>query len=139
MSTRAKVHFICDEKIIATIYQHCDGDSLGKDLLKFFAEVQNQVPNDTRFNDAAYLAAKFVVWDAHRMHDMGVEYGGKKKENYLDFLSVGIVEGDYDDIAYIYTVNCEQMDDNGFPKISDMRCWTDDEIDCIDDVDLGVY
>jgi hypothetical protein len=112
MSTRATIHF-CDpdsKKPVAIIYRHGDGypEGLGEDLKKFVEDVKKQT-TDTRFNDPAYLAAKWVVWDAHQMATIGYGNDGWKKgePSLLNFLSVGIVDRDPDDIEYRYTVICD--------------------------------
>lgn len=112
MSTRATIHFHYpgEAKPVAIVYRHSDGypDGLGKDLKKFVKEVRENVP-DNRFNDAAYLAAKWVVWDAHRMSLLG--YGENQraegKPHRLKFLSVGIMDKDPEDIEYRYKVVCD--------------------------------
>lgn len=109
MGTPAVVRFNEDKDVTARIYRHWDGypDTMLDDLQKFFKDVENQT-NDTRFNDPAYLAAKYVVWQAN-------EYCRTGKP--LDFLSVGVVSEAYED-GYIYEVNCDSFDDNGRPKIT---------------------
>lgn len=112
MSTRATIHFTNSPGVepVAIIYRHCDGypDGLGEDLKTFIEEVKNQT-SDTRFNDPAYLAAKWVVWDANQMVDSGYGKNGWKEgePKMLDFLSVGIVNEDPDDIEYRYIVICD--------------------------------
>lgn len=105
MSTRATIHFCNPEsqKPTAIIYRHGDGypDGLGKDLKAFIAEVRANVP-DNRFNDPAYLAAKWVVWDAANM----VKYA-HGTPHPLNFLSVGITDRDPDDIEWRYKVVCD--------------------------------
>ena len=100
MSTRATVHFeYATGEDEAIIYCQWDGypEDLGEDLQSFFAAVQAQTI-DTRFYDASYLAAKFVVWKAGQY--------AKNKAKPLDFLSLGIVKEDPDDIEYRYLVKC---------------------------------
>jgi hypothetical protein len=114
MSTRACVHF-CeneDSKADAIIYRHSDGypDGLGKDLQSFLKAVKKNV-EDTRFDDAEYLAAKFVVWQAKRYMKFAT---GKK--HYLNFISLGIANKDHGDIEYRYKVICNSVDGN-LPKI----------------------
>ena len=106
MSTRATIHFkdSVSAKPTAIIYRHSDGypEGLGADLQAFVAQVKANCP-DTRFTDAAYLAAKWVVYDAD-LH--------KRGEHQLSFLSVGVVNEDPGDIEYRYWVIC-----NGTPTI----------------------
>jgi hypothetical protein len=103
MSTRATIHFSQGGKTKAIVYRHSDGYpvGLGKDLEEFLNYVDKWIP-DKRFNDPNYLAAKWVVWDGKK-HDRA-----QKPNSYdLDFLGVGIVLEDPDDIEYRYTVHCE--------------------------------
>ena len=101
MSTRATIHFQDDGQDVAIVYRHGDGYpmGLGKDLKEFFKEVSRQT-KDTRFNDASYLAAKWVVWDSDQVKR------GLERVNILDFIGVGIVMEDPADIRYRYLVNC---------------------------------
>lgn len=103
MSTRATIHF-CEKgsnKPIAIIYRHSDGypAGLGQDLKEFFRKVKAEV-KDNRFNDPAYLAAKWVVWDAEG------RCKALEHTHQLDFLGVGIVMEDPSDIEYRYRVIC---------------------------------
>lgn len=103
MSTRATVHFQEGGETLAIVYRHYDGQpdnsGLAYDLGRFFKEVQRHT-DDTRFNDASYLAAKFVVWQA-------TEYKGN---GALDFLGIGVVLEDPEDIAFRYLVACDSSD-----------------------------
>ena len=105
MSTRATVHFVesGSTKPVAIIYRHWDGypSGLGEDLKKFINTVNKRVV-DKRFNDPAYLAAKWVVFDAQQMS----KYTPQKEKTRLAFLSVGIVNQDPCDIEYRYIVTC---------------------------------
>lgn len=105
MSTRATVHFHHGkaeqtEPPTAIVYRHSDGypEGLGADLQRFFTAVQAHT-QDTRFNDPAYLAAKFVVWQAG-------EYTHPDVDKYLAFLGVGVVLEDPSDIQFRYHVYC---------------------------------
>lgn len=98
MSTRATVHFQQNNETVAIIYRHGDGDVIEKDLKAFFAEVKRQTP-DTRFHDASYLAAKWVVHEAGKTQ--------RTEGAPLDFLSVGVVMSDPQDIQYRYLVKCD--------------------------------
>lgn len=126
MSTRAIVNFYDtydgtnrDEKgrfttrkhLRAKVYRHGDGypEGLGKDLREFLDLLKKTV-KDNRFNDASYLAAKWVVHDAARMAGYS-NYNSKTGEydpptSPLNFLSVGIMMEDPGDIEYIYDVVC---------------------------------
>jgi len=100
MSTRATVHFRKNNQTRAIVYRHYDGypEDLGRDLERFLSDVEAQVPEDTRFGDPSYLAAKFVVWQAK-------EYA-KNSDRPLAFLGVGISMEDPGDIEYRYRLDC---------------------------------
>lgn len=95
MSTPALVKFEND----GAVYIHWDGypESIIPNFQAFLREVQASVI-DTRFEDASYLAAKYVVWQARNFCD---------SDNYLDFISLGIAnpKNDYGQY-YTYVVNC---------------------------------
>lgn len=98
MSTRATVHFKNDDGTTAAIvYRHSDGHpkGLGNELQRFLNTVASL--SDPRFDDASYLAAKWIVFDS-RLH--------VRSENPLNFLSVGVVLSDPMDIEYRYYVLC---------------------------------
>lgn len=103
MSTRATVHFKDEgsKKATAIVYRHSDGypDGLGKDLQMFLERLKKL--DDNRFNDAAYLAAKFVVWQTLEYDD--------GEGNPLDVIGIGIVDRDPGDIEYRYTVQCNGL------------------------------
>jgi len=126
MSTRATIHFQYEYDDAARgrewvtdaiIYRHGDGypEGLGKDLEDFLDEVINlrNTMSGTRFGDPAYLAAKWVVFDAtRRVQQMQRQAGAT---HYLAFLSVGIVKEDPGDIEYRYLVRC--VSDGARPEI----------------------
>lgn len=132
MSTRTNIHFNHGKDLCANIYRHSDGYpgkvvngeeieyGMLSDLLKFFRELKANV-GDTRFNCAEYLAAKFLVWQAKenaRRYEGMVD--GKAKyvdTHYLEFLSVSPCVQDHGDIEFIYEVNCDKFDDEGFPVV----------------------
>jgi hypothetical protein len=105
--TNSNVYF-CDNDgtIVANIYIHGDGATLGERLKVFLQEVQKNVP-DNRFHCASYLAPKFVVWMARK----------NKGGDYLDFLSIGIMQSDAGDIKYRYKVICNEHKGRAIPKI----------------------
>lgn len=108
MSTRATIHFKYkgDSKASAIIYRHSDGypeePGLGQDLQRFVNDIRANV-KDNRFSDAAYLAAKWVVWDAHRQRAQCVEL----PDHICNFLSIGVVRSDPSGIEYRYTIVCD--------------------------------
>ena len=97
MSTRCTIHFNDSNIIHAIIYRHWDGSP--KDVLPDIAKFLNVCSQleDTRLDDPSYLAAKFVVWQAH-------EYN--TSQNLVDFLGVGICQQDPLNIDYVYTIDC---------------------------------
>jgi hypothetical protein len=107
MGTRCTINFTEDQKdkrvTVATIYRHWDGDpkTMMEDLAKFFADVEEQCGRDTRFDDASYLAAKYVVWQAGKYT--------RDPERPLLFLGIGILDagGTQSDLEWIYDVACD--------------------------------
>lgn len=122
MSTKATIHFHFkdNERSEAIIYRHWRGDpeTVLSDLERFFADVKEQTL-DTRFDDPSYLAAKYVVWQAH---ENARRYDGEKHvpTTMLDFSSVGVCTQDPVDIAYRYHVRC---DSNRLPEATPEVTW----------------
>ena len=122
MSTRSTTHFLgrFGERPTAIIYRHSDGypEGAGKDLLAFFEKVRSDTM-DTRFGDASYLAAKYVVFLAQMFsrkfeRTPSGEYEYRDNEPWsLDFLSVGVMDEDPSDIEYRYIVDCSQEVNEG--------------------------
>lgn len=126
MSTRANIHFnYYDGTVAANVYRHSDGypdDKQGNgvlpDLERFFADVEKQTDN-TRFNDATYLAAKFVVWQAGenaRAYAFNYVLGRPAEVKPLNFLGVGIMLQDAGDASFIYEVT--ESRDGGRPLVT---------------------
>lgn len=112
MSTRCVVHFQSGGKTEAIVYRHSDGYPDGEhgvlaSLKKFFNEVQ-AVTTDTRFADAPFLAAKYVVWEARLAQDYFLKKG--QSPHRLDFLGVGVIMTEPGDIEYRYKVSCRDGD-----------------------------
>lgn len=108
MSTRCSINFTVagSDKVWAKVYRHYDGDLAPESLRSFFRDVRKQTgegdrTGDTRFGDPEYLAAKYVVWQAHRYATPGKP---------LAFTGVGVLAQDPGDIAYIHTVACADRD-----------------------------
>lgn len=128
VSTRASVHFYrwADDKPSAMVYRHSDGypDGLGSDLLRFFEDVERQT-RDTRFSDASYLAAKFVVWQARqyarRFDTKRGEFVPHGDARPLDFLGVGVLTSDPGDIEYRYHVRCGPWRGGESPRRPDVE------------------
>lgn len=98
MSSPCAIHFQ-DPRHEAVVYRHLGGypEALIPDLEAFFDAVLDQAPDGTRFGDAPYLAARFIVWQSRRDAD-------KPNRRPLDFVGVGV--GDAHDVDYRYTVRC---------------------------------
>ncbi len=140
MSTRCNIHFSYGNKVEANIYRHSDGypdtdNGVLHDLKKFFKDVEEQTRagatgSGTRFSDPAYLAAKFVVWQANanvqghnemteRMkRSMAGFVDYKNAGGILDFLSIGIVKTDAADCEFVYNVDCTKLDAKGRPTVT---------------------
>lgn len=124
MSTRSTTHFLDSElskKPTAIIYRHSDGypEGAGADLLAF-VERCALLP-DSRFTDASYLAAKYVVYLAEMFavnynHNIPGSDPTPKAER-LDFLSVGVCNADPGDIEYCYHVICDGSGANHRPQV----------------------
>jgi hypothetical protein len=128
MSTRSVIEFASkwgNGRVEAKVYKHSDGYPDGDSgnlavLRSFFDTVQAQT-RDTRFDDPAYLAAKFVVFLAagysrKYVWDCETHEGHYEKTYPLDFLSVGVVEDIPVDVEYVYTVHCGEGDP--YPLVS---------------------
>lgn len=135
MGTRTNIHFNYGTEIASNIYRHYDGYP-GKvengeeveygvlpDLLRFFRDVkEHAVEHGPRFGDPTYLAAKFVVWQAKentRMSKLNFDTGKREERftHHLDFLSLGVCVEDLGGIEFIYEVDCDDLDAEGFPSI----------------------
>jgi hypothetical protein len=77
---------------------------MGKDLIEFFKACA--ALSDSRLNDPTYLAAKYVVWLAGQFnkHYDAEKVKFVKNKSPLEFLSVGVVMEDPDDIEYKYVI-----------------------------------
>ncbi len=130
MSTRSTTHFVDSQAIylkgspMAIIYRHSDGypEGAGRDLVQFLKECKKL--KDSRLSDSSYLAAKYVVFLAD-MFNSGYERNPKtgdlEKVRYaskLEFISVGVMNSDPEDIEYRYTVDCGKLDSKtGLPEV----------------------
>lgn len=110
MSTRSTTHFYDDREAFenkeptAIIYRHHDGypEGAGQDILKFIEEVKEQCAGTmygTRFNDAAYLSAKYLTF-------LVLTGYGWDQTQPLNFGGVGVLNDDPMDIEYRYNVIC---------------------------------
>lgn len=107
MSTRCQVSFNDGGQRCALIYKHHDGypdtqHGMFQTIQGFFEEVEKQT-SDTRFGDAEYLAAKFVVY---------------LMENKLDNLGCGVSMDLHDDIEFLYNVDCGDFTNEVRPLVS---------------------
>lgn len=111
MSTRCTLHFHYGSQPspAAIVYRHSDGypEAVLPDLERFVEDVGKQT-KDTRFDDASYLAAKYVVWQAH---ENAVTFNWETNKlvptEPLNFLGVGIVLSDPSDIEHRYHLYCD--------------------------------
>ncbi len=103
MSTSATINFMDGTTVKARVYRHFDGYDIETDLQRFLDAVAKQCPGDTRFDDAEYLAAKYVVWQAG-------EYA-KDKTKPLVFNGVGVLNpyAEYG-TEFTATVHCDSED-----------------------------
>lgn len=112
MSTRSQWSFREKGKQIALIYKHSDGYPQGFyggfALWKRFTDkiIKDEGMYGNRFDDAEYLAARFIVFLA--IHE--------NKEKNLNFGGIGISKDLHGDIEYLYEINC---DNSEFPAF---RC-----------------
>lgn len=129
MSTRCNIHFVQDGITVANIYRHGDGyprTSCGvlADFKRFCQDVKAHTKGGmygNRFDDPAYLAAKFVVWQANENVRQVNRYNRQTKKplrKRLDFISLGIMNEDAGDGAYVYTVDCGNLTKRGTPRIT---------------------
>lgn len=127
MSTRCHVWFI-DGGHRSGVYVHCDGypetdAGMLNGLQDFFDEVERQSPRDTRFHDCDYLAARYIVykavvegeWCRQRWYANNPPIG---PENCLGFIGIGVCNQEHGDLEFVYTVNCDEMDEDGRPKVT---------------------
>ena len=130
MSTRSTTHFINSSHEYGgpvIVYRHSDGypSGAGADIQEFFKAVEAQT-TDTRFNEASYLAAKYVVYLAGSFAEMAATdwtTGKIGTVKPLNFLSVGVMDADPMDIEYRYTVDTGKMDSNGLPTVTVQECF----------------
>jgi hypothetical protein len=98
MSTRCQIAFTQNSsdrrQNEALVYRHYDGGLTGAgiDLFQFFGEVRAAARNgDTRFDDAEYLAARFVTWQTLR-------YATSGQCNPLAATGVGVTQDYHTDL-----------------------------------------
>lgn len=129
MSTRCNIHFTQGAEIVANIYRHGDGYpntdcGVLADLRRFFVTVKTHTKGGMggpRFDDPAYLAAKFVVWQAAENVKGINRYCRQTKQplrKRLDFISLGVVNEDASDGAYVYTIDCGNHTKRGLPRVT---------------------
>ncbi len=105
----------------AIIYRHSDGypKGAGVDLRAFLKEC-NEL-RDSRLNDASYLAARYVVFLARQFSPADPKFS-------LDLLSVGVCLHDPSDIEYRYTVDCDDIGENGLPALKCTRAHSTEDV-----------
>jgi len=98
VSTRASVKFR-DKNASVRVYHHADGypEHMEAELDAFFAYCEGHLTWDNRFDDAEYLAARYVYWLTTAGFYLGVPWDG---------YSVGIQERLHGDESYGYVVHC---------------------------------
>ena len=128
--TRAILFFCHGTDKEAAIYINGDGypdDKFGvhQTFARFFTENEKQTKGTdygTRFEDASYLAARYIVWQSieNRLDYARHPNDGWPTDRPLGFISLGIVPIDREnsDIDYIYTIDCDNRDANGFPTVA---------------------
>lgn len=92
MGDRGMIHFKQYNETEAAVYTHYYGSAVNEVMVDFF-KANEAAGNDTRYDDASYLAARFV---AHVMKDdpYGLGWG---------IIRPGMAEGP------IWTVDCDDL------------------------------
>jgi hypothetical protein len=97
------------DDVDGAVYVHWDGDMVKETFGDFLNELEANV-SDTRFDDAPYLGAKYLVWQAKR-HAITFDWNAEnsiKEKHYLDFLSVGLCDPNRDyGQQYTYLITCD--------------------------------
>jgi len=108
VSTHAIINFVNEDKTYAKIYHHFDGETYGNLLEEFFKQVTKET-SETRFGEASYLAAKWIVYITQKDNSIIPS---------LNFLGVGIVMKDPLFCKFEYNVDCSNLRENGFPTVT---------------------
>jgi hypothetical protein len=114
--------------VVAIVYRHWDGnpETMLEDLDKFFADVERHTL-DCRFNDASYLAAKWLVWNAAYFANIQAYSEEEKKAHHerikqdgysLAFRSIGVVQVEPGDIEWRYMLDCKNREPDGRPTVT---------------------
>jgi len=145
MSTRAMLVFCEGGQPQAMIYRHDAGQPDGPhgvpaDLTRFFRECETfcTMISGPRFGDPDYLAAKWVVWEAHQIHLVWAKHG--RAIHPLDFLSLGVDMNLHWDLDFGYLVHCDRRDDCGRPTIEVVNgalCSADPELQILADAAIA--
>lgn len=132
MSTHAVIHFMYGGESQAAIWQHWDGypKAVLPELHEFFTTIAKQCKNDTLFDDANILAARWMVFKAFKQNEdarkrfnekIGKMINGKavNAKNYMKFATVFPINPltDYG-THYIYQVDANIKTVDGFPVVS---------------------
>lgn len=93
MGDRGMIHFKQYDETEAAVYTHYYGSAVDEVMAEFFEATEKASPSDTRYDDASYLAARFV---AYVMKDdpFGLGWG---------IIRPGMAEGP------IWTVDCDEL------------------------------
>lgn len=118
MSTRALFEFK-DQFDSAYTYQHYDGypEEVLPALKAFFEEIKRQASKTTKFNDNSLLAARWIVFCAHRMVEEDQQSEYTKSGGYLDFTGLRVVQNASIGVQYRYLIDCTTMKD-GVPQVT---------------------
>jgi uncharacterized protein YfeS len=126
MSTRSTVHFV-NEKWYQNhiVYVHHDGypSYRGRQVMEFLRDVKSEIM-DTRFSESGVTAARFVGYMLKTYHDIALESVERNEDakkwtdtHPLGAISVKLMNEDPGDIEYRYIVRCDQLDEEGIPKV----------------------
>lgn len=102
MGDRGMIHFKQYDKVEAAVYTHYFGSSVDAEMVQFFEFVEDRWGKDTRYDDASYLAARFV---GYQMADNDRGLG-------LGIIQPGRGEGP------IWEVDCDHLDGKGRPTVT---------------------
>lgn len=101
MGDRGMIHFKEHGEVEAAVYTHWFGSSVDSEMVQFFEYVEDRWGTDTRYDDASYLAARFV----------GYEMADNETGLGLGIIPPGKGEGP------IWVVDCDYLDGKGRPTI----------------------
>lgn len=121
MSTRSTVHFVnesWDQDFV--VYVHQDGypSCRGKQVLDFLRVCKEEL-KDPRLGEAGVTAARFVAYMIDQYHQDTKQYVNEWMDTHpLAAISVKMAHGDPGDIEFRYDVDCDNLDDEGYPSVT---------------------